>query len=199
MHAALLTAMVVALGQRRTAEQVRYFVKLDSWHTLALPLFRRAFPDVPWVFLYREPVAVLASQLRQRGIQTVPEYLPPALFGLDVSDALDSVSYCARVLSRTCEAVVEPIARGDGLLVNYRELPQALWDTILPHFGVTVSAEDRARMAAAAQFDSKAPSFAFSASGDAVHERQSADLGPVAERLIGPVYAQLEALRRRRH
>lgn len=198
MHAALLTAMVGALGQRRSAEQARYFIKLDSWHTLALPLFRRAFPDVPWIFLYREPAAVLASQMRERGIQMVPEFLPPALFGLSDADTIDSAAYCAQVLGRTCEAMVEPCARAEGRLVNYRDLPQALWDSILPHFAIAATAQDRERMAAAAQFDAKMPRMTFSSAGDAARAMADGALSAIAERQIGPVYARLETLRRRR-
>ena len=49
----------------------------------SLGTVRRAFPDVPWVFLFREPVQVLASHLRQRGAHMVPGAIDPALFGLD--------------------------------------------------------------------------------------------------------------------
>jgi hypothetical protein len=52
-HAALLAAVIGALGHKRAPSQCRYFIKLDSWHTIALPLFRLAFPSVPWIFLYR--------------------------------------------------------------------------------------------------------------------------------------------------
>ena len=197
LHAALLAAMICALGQRRTAQHARYFVKLDSWHTLALPLFRRAFPDVPCVFLYREPAAVLASQLRQRGIQTVPEYLPPSLFGLSDADTLDPIAYCARVLSRTCEAMVEPAERGEALLVNYRDLPQALWTGILPHFAIPATDEDRARMAAAAQFDAKSPSMTFAGGG--LQAPEADQVRASAGRHIGPIYDRLEILRRRGH
>jgi hypothetical protein len=46
---ARLRAMVAALGQARAGES-RLFLKLDCWHVRDLPLFRRAFPDTPWVF-----------------------------------------------------------------------------------------------------------------------------------------------------
>ena len=197
LHAALLASMIRALGKRRRPEHARLFVKLDSWHTLALPLFRRAFPDLPWVFLYREPAAVLASQMIQRGIQTVPEYLPPALFGLTEDDALDADIYCARVLSRTCEAVLEPLAAGGGLLVNYSELPQALWTKILPHFGIEADAADRERMAAAAKFDAKSPNMTFSGSADAKQDVLTDALRATAERHMGAIHRRLETLRRR--
>ena len=68
---AALQAMIGALG-RDTAPGGRYFIKLDSWNTAALPLFRAAFPETPWVFLYRDPAHVIASHMRMRGLQTVP-------------------------------------------------------------------------------------------------------------------------------
>ncbi|HXC54199.1 MAG TPA: hypothetical protein VNU97_02805 [Rhizomicrobium sp.] len=195
LHAALLAAIVGALGRRRSAVQARYFVKLDSWHTLALPLFRRVFPTVPWVFLYREPGEVLASQLVQRGIQTVPEYLPPALFGLAAEDSLPADDYCARVLAKTCEAVL-PHVEGGGLLVNYSQLPGALWSQILPHFGIASSEADRARMTAAAQFDAKSPSLTFSSDNAAKREVLTDDLRAVADHHIGGIYRALETRRR---
>jgi hypothetical protein len=72
-----------AFGQRRFGEEKRLFVKFDSWHALFLPLIRRAFPDVPWIFVYREPVEVLLSHGRRRGGQMIPGVLEPGLFGWD--------------------------------------------------------------------------------------------------------------------
>jgi hypothetical protein len=66
---AALRAMSAAFGRRGGRP---FVLKLDAWHALALPLFRRAFPDTPWVFLYRDPVEVLVSHMRQRGSQMLP-------------------------------------------------------------------------------------------------------------------------------
>jgi len=54
-----LRAMSGAISHVRSDGETRYFIKLDSWHARALPLFRWAFPATPWVFLYREPAAVM--------------------------------------------------------------------------------------------------------------------------------------------
>ena len=194
-HVQLIRDIVGALGHRRDAAHTRLFVKLDSWHALALPLFRRAFPDVPWVFFYREPSDVLASQVLERGIQTVPEYMPPAIFGLTDDDREPSDAYCARVLARTCEAALAAHGAGGGLLVNYREMPDALFTRILPHFGIVPDAQARAAMTAAAQFDAKTPALNFAPRNDLKREILTDDLRAVADREIGPVYAALEALR----
>ena len=66
-----LRAMVSALGRPRFGEQ-RLFVKFHAWHVLELPLIARAFPGVPWVFVFREPRAVLRSHARIAGAEADP-------------------------------------------------------------------------------------------------------------------------------
>ena len=65
-----------------------YFVKFDSWNTLDLALIRRAFPDVPWIFLYRDPVEVIVSHMRQRGSQMIPGAFEKLMPDVDLNDAL---------------------------------------------------------------------------------------------------------------
>lgn len=195
-HVAALQAMVAALGRKRSGSSKRYFVKLDSWHTLALPLFRQAFPDTPWIFLYRDPVEVLVSQMRMRGQQTAPGVLPPQLFGFAPGEEdLPDADYVARVLAKTCEAVIESWGTGGGMLVNYHELPDALFTRILPHFGVAPDEQERDLMAAAAERDAKAPYQPFT--NDSEEKRREAD-APVrvaAERHFSDIYTRLEAIR----
>lgn len=190
-HADVLRALVHAYG--RGAE--RLFIKLDSWHTRALPLLRRAFPDTPWIFLYREPVEVLVSQLRLRGLQTVPGVVPLEWFGFTPADAhLPEHSFIAEILARTCSAVIEH-GVGDGLLVNYAELPEAFFSRILPHFGIHPDAAARAAMQAVAGSHSKAPGTRFRADSETKQREADAGLRTTAENHIAPVFAALEARR----
>lgn len=194
LHVEALHAMVAALGRDRGGAS-RYFVKLDSWHTLALPLFRQAFPDVPWIFLYREPVEVLVSQERMRGVQTAPGVLPPQLFGFSEAEmALPDVDYIARVLARTCAAVVDQWHLGGGLVVDYRELPQAMFTRVLPHFGIEPSAEARAAMEAASRRDAKAPLASFKQDSTEKRGSASEQTRAAAERHMAEVHARLQAL-----
>ena len=62
-RAAWLQWMVSALGQPRTGEEKNFFIKFDCWDTMELGLIEQAFPDVPWIFLYRNPVEVMVSQV----------------------------------------------------------------------------------------------------------------------------------------
>jgi hypothetical protein len=193
-HARWLTWMVGALAQPRRGERA-LFLKLDSWHTLALPLFRRAFPSVPWVFLYRDPVEVVVSHMQMPGIHTVPELGGAHILGSDAPfEPHRREDYCARVLARICEPVLAH-ARDGGRLINYRELPAATWTSILPHFRVAVSARDRAVMAKAARYDAKMPGMPFTPDAEEKQAVATPELRAAARERLGDIYARLEALR----
>lgn len=191
---ALLRAMVAALGQARNGES-RLFLKLDCWHSRDLPLFRRAFPDTPWVFLYREPVEVMVSQTRRRGAQMAPSLVPPATFGVDLPNGVPDDDYCARVLAAVCEGAVRHYPIGGGRLVNYRQLPDALFTKILPHFGVTPSEAEVGAMRAAAVRDAKAPEQAFTPDGQDKQQAATPALRAICERRLDAVYRRLETMR----
>lgn len=191
---ALLRAMVAAVGQARNGE-TRLFLKLDCWHSLDLPLFRRAFPDTPWVFLYRDPVEVLVSQTRRRGVQMVPSLVPPSTFGIDLPDGVPSDDYCARVLAAVCGGAARHYPAGGGRLVNYRQLPEALFTEVLPHFGVTSSEAESQAMRAATVRDAKTPEQAFAPDAQDKQQAATPALREICERRLADVYGRLEALR----
>jgi hypothetical protein len=163
---------------------------------MELPLFRRAFPDVPWIFLYRDPIEVLVSHLRMPGMQMIPGALDPNLFNIEPTDRVrNPEDYCARILARLCEPVMQQQAKAKRLLINYRDLPQAPWTAILPHFGVTCSDEDREAMMQAAWSNTKMPGLAFTSDGAAKQQQASAAVRAAAENRMGDIYRQLEAVR----
>lgn len=190
---AALRAIVTALGEARASE-TRLFVKLDCWHVRDLPLFRRAFPETPWIFVYREPIEVLVSHLRRRGVQMIPELLPSVRLGLATPQTPDA-DYCAQVLAVLCEAAARHYPAGDGRLVNYADLPEALFTTVLPHFGVDPSDDEAAAMRAAGARDAKAPGQDFIPDGEAKRREAGDDLRAICERRVGEAYRRLETLR----
>jgi hypothetical protein len=196
-----LRAIVAAFGRKRQYghQERRYVVKLDCWHTLSLPLFRRAFPGVPWIFLYRDPVEVLVSQMRQRGMQTVPQFLSPSFYGIAAAENLSQEDYCARVLGAVCQPVIDHHDvsgrdRGGGLVLNYRQLPRAVCSAILPHFGISCNEAERASMRQAAQQDAKSPSMPFAGDTDAKRREATEKIRHAAERHLGEIYNRLEVL-----
>jgi hypothetical protein len=189
-----LRAMIAALGRRKHSK-TPYVLKLDAWHVLALPLFRRAFPDVPWVFLYRDPVEVMVSQMRERGMQMVPAFVAPGVFGIE-ADVPDE-DYCARVLAAMCRAGVEHSGLGGGLVINYDQLPEAVEDVILPHFGIRVDESGLARMRLAARKDAKQPYQEFTSDSADKQDQADEHLRALVRSHLADVYKCLEDIRQR--
>jgi hypothetical protein len=163
---ALLRGMAAALGRDRFGNRRHYVIKTDSWHSLALPLFRAAFPDTPWLFLFRDPTEVMASQMRERGLQTEPGTQLDSVFAIPDPLSLSGEDYVARVLNRVTQAAVDHADIGGGLFVDYADLPDAVERRILPHFGIRPDPEALAAMRAAATWDAKSPRVAFEPDAD---------------------------------
>jgi hypothetical protein len=184
--------MIAALVRPGDPGQRQAVIKLDAWATRDLGLIRRVLPDTPWVFLYRDPVEVVASQLRLPGLPALPGGLPPELFGLDLAGALalGRAGYCAHVFAMVCEDALTHLDDA-GLLVGYDELPGAVWERILGHFGMAEVPGARAHMLAVADRSAKQPQLRFDSGGAAPaldHETRSQ-----VERLAAPAYRRVRA------
>ncbi len=191
---AALRAMIAVFGRKRGGREQHYFIKLDFWHPLALPLFRKAFPDVPWIFLYRDPTEVLVSQIRQRGMQMVPQFIPPSVYGIDPADCSLDEEYCARVLAAVCRAAIEHAGLQGGLFLNYRELPDAVFTKILAHFAVSFGEAEIAQMREAAKRDAKSPYQSFAGDADDKRKAPTDAVRHAADRYLGEIYPRLERL-----
>lgn len=192
---ALLRMIVGTLGRDRLDGGGQYVVKLDSWHTLALPLFRLAFPDTPWIFLYRDPVEILVSHAHMAGAQTVPGAMPFEPYGIENAAEMLPDDYAARALGRTAAAVIEHLGLGGGMLVNYAELPDAVETRILPHFGIVPDEQARAALAAASTRNAKAPSERFARDSDKKQQAANDALRANAVLHMDEPYRLLEGLR----
>ncbi|MBA4044096.1 MAG: aspartyl beta-hydroxylase [Erythrobacter sp.] len=189
---ALLRGMAAALASERGAPVRRRFLKTDCWHAGALPLLRAAFPDCPWIFLYRDAREVLMSHARMPGGQTLPGP-HAALVGIDDPAARPGLDFAARVLAATCHKAADHADVGGGIFVDYAELPEAVTTRILPHFGVVPDAADTAAIAVALRRDAKEPHRAFdpherparATAAAAVIAASDCHLGRAVERLRG--------------
>lgn len=191
-----LRGMIVALGRRRQAQETDLFIKLDAWQVLLLPLIRRAFPGVPWIFCYRDPLEVLASVAQSRPMQMFPNGIRPALLTPDPAElaALTEDEYSALVLARYCAAAIEHHGDG-GLLVEYRELPEVACGKVLDHFGLRYGETEIKDMRAAGQFDAKNPGSRFQPDSASKRRGTSKEIRRLAEEKLAPLHARLDALR----
>jgi gluconate kinase len=192
-----LRGLVSALGQKRHEEEQDLFIKFDSWHMLDLPLIERAFPGVPWIFLYREPVEVMASHLRSRGGQMLPGYIKPEWLDLDMETVsrLSLDEYCARVLAKFCETALRYRDLGQSLLVNYRQLPDIFFSSLLDHFRVSYTPDELARMRRVMQFHAKSPAMTFTSDTADKQRAVTEEVRQLAALWIDPLYEELEAAR----
>lgn len=194
---AWLRWMVSAMGQRWLGEEQHLFIKFDAWNTLDLPLIRRAFPDVPWIFLYRDPVEVLVSHFNNRGAHMIPGVLTPSLFGMDLQTAfsLRPEDYCAKVLATICKAALQQCRHG-GRLVSYPQLPEVVPDSLLKFFDLSCSDTEMARVRAAAERDAKNPAAPFQSDSEKKRDKASEAIREAAANWLYPIYEDLEAARR---
>jgi hypothetical protein len=190
-----IAAMMAALTRDRSGAGRRRFIKLDSWHIFALPQLRGALPGVPWVFLYRNPVEVLVSHQRMPGLQVLPGVVPISLFGVGGAESVPYTDYPAWLLGRLCAAALAEMPKGDGVLVNYRDLHEAVFASILPHFGVQPDDAEHALMTAAGLRNAKTPNLGFVP--DAATKRAEATMATrdAADRFMSDVFLQMESMR----
>lgn len=189
--------IVSAFGRRRFNAERHYFMKFDCWNTLDLDVITSVYPDVPFVFLYRDPVEVLVSQMTQPGSYFVPGSFGMRLAGLtfDESLRLTREEYCARILAGICNAGLKHSDHENSLLVNYNQLPEGVYDGIADHFGVSFSSDDLETMRAKASFNAKTPQFTFAPDADLKRREATDNLRRAAEEWLYPIYEQLEARR----
>ena len=183
--------VVNALGQR-SGDEENFFIKFDSWSTIDIALIRRAYPDVPWIFLYRDPVEVIVSQMRQRGAQMIPGFIKGfSVFGGENVFAIPPEVYCARLLAAFCSGALNFAGDPKGLFINYTQLPAAI-GRIVQHFGVDFTPEEIEQMLATTQFDAKSPRMFFEPDGEKKRKAASETVREAAAEWLDPLYRRLE-------
>jgi len=185
-----LRAIVSALGRRRHPGERRLVIKLDAWHVFDLPLVERAFPGVPWFFIYRDPYEVMVSH--RRAFSWFMSAVNCSLLGLTIVEAMQvpEHEYRARMLGRICEAV---LAHGVGpeRLIAYEELPAALESRIAPAFGLPFGEAERAAL----ERDAKMPQRRFVPDGASKRADVDDALREATDRFVLEPYLRLEAIR----
>ena len=189
-----LRALVSALGQPRAGSETQMFVKFDNWHLLDLPLIRKAFPEVPWIFLFRDPVEILVSIATSPAPHAIPGMMKLGVQDLDAAQpGLAKVAdHSARVLRLLSESALARLKQGDlGLAVHYDELPQAMHTRIASHFGLALSAEETELMRSQSRFNAKSPGMEFEKDSQTKQDKATPEIRAAVERELAPLYREL--------
>lgn len=186
---------LMAATARATPHRSRMFIKFDCWNVLQLPVLRAAFPLVPWIFLYRDPLEVLASHEHRCGSQFVPGELEPELFGWQLAEVMRRpfAVHWAKMLAAFGQAALVGLETGRGYLVNHSELPDAVTDGILRVFGIPRNPEMLAVMAKTARYHTKDPKTLSAAATAGRLRLEFPELAATADQHVGEVYRRLEA------
>ncbi|MFC6646288.1 sulfotransferase [Granulicella cerasi] len=194
-HLRWIRGMMAALAQPRVGGEDRFFLKPDCWHLNELDLLRDAFPDMPLLMLYREPLEVMVSHDRAAAAWAVPGMLHPSALRLEQGawkpDAREV--YSARALAGFYEGGLIAAQQHGAMLVNFNELPAAMFSRISRHFDLRL--EDMPVMLEQSLRNAKTPGMPFVA--DSEEKRNSARdaVREATETYLRDVYLRLEEAR----
>jgi hypothetical protein len=192
---AWLAALLSAYGQRRQGSEQRLFIKLDAWNVFEAPLLLSLYPEVPRVFLYRDPLEIVVSQLRQPGMHRVPGLLGSSALDLPAEEALrmTPAEYTSRTVGSILQKGLELCQRHGAIAVNYQELPEACWGRLASMLAVEDAHLPQLRESAG--FDAKQPSQSFHPDSQSKREAADQNLREAVEYWAGEAYRALEKWR----
>jgi len=199
LYLVLLRATITALGQRLKGDERHYFVKLACTSTLQIQRLRSIWPGVPFVFLYRNPVEIMVSNLR-----SIPEWMradvnpaaAAAIVGVD-QERLTSIGaeeYCARSLGRFF-AAVDTNFDARMKLLNYEQLSFDSLIDILNFFGVEPTPAETEAISKVSRLYSKDITRARLFEDDSSQKRSAAspEVSLAAEKWAQSQYGRLNA------
>jgi hypothetical protein len=174
----LLRRFVACLGQRLKGSERRLFFKFSSWNTVRMGIIRALWPATPWIFLSRDPVEVMVSNLASNtGWMTLKDSPAQtrALFGWRDADSseMSPEEYCARVLGQFCWTA-KSLKGPRDLVLDYRDLNLTKVIRVLGMLNIQPSPEETARMAPQFGIYAKDPHQARAFEEDSAHKRKQA-------------------------
>lgn len=122
----MLRNLVRLMARKRRPEYEFCFLKMISWNVIYLDLFRAAFPDASALYLYRNPVEVIANVLQETTavLNAKGGLLAGELTGLLPRDTarMSNVEYLAHCYAHYFNVVLDSAENAGLHLVNYRQL-----------------------------------------------------------------------------
>jgi hypothetical protein len=158
---AVLRDVMYLQARSSNPKEERAMFKFQTAPNIYIPIFQKAFPDVPWVFLFREPVQVLMSyatddaKLEKQWCATGRDH--PSLeikewaaqHGVeDPGKTLSLLEYCALVISSATQAGLENLVGQPkphkGIAIDYKDLklPSTIEALFVEHFGIQLSKQE---------------------------------------------------------
>lgn len=172
-------------------------LKIDAWNTDQAPLLMQAWPEALPVFLTREPLAVLVSQMQERAFYLVPGAFGPT-FGLPGLSLLEQATmppaqYCARMLGRIYADMARVADPAQALVLDHAQLPEAIEQWVLPRMSWQPDAKAMQALRERLSRHGKRPHEPFGQDTLDKHAKADAALRALAAQWMAPPYQQLRA------
>ena len=145
IYSVLLRDVVHVLGQRRTGSERHLFVKFACCSFAQIERVKRIWPGVPWVFLYRDPIETIVSN-----VKSVPPWLVDndrrvlaSITGASASEVAEMglEELCARTIG-SFFSIAHRATSDNSILFNYNELSVPVITSVLRFFKVSPSANE---------------------------------------------------------
>ena len=201
IYSVLLRAVVHALGQRQTGSEQHLFIKFSCCSFAQIERIKRIWPRVPSLFLYRDPVETIVSN-----INSVPPWLVDddrrvlaSITGASPAEVEEMriEELCARTIG-SLFSIANRVADDNTMLVDYNQLSVPVISSVLRFFKVSPSADEMLAIERASGVYSKEASGTrtFVADSDAKHELASDLIREMADMWAMKPYSLLEQKRK---
>jgi len=145
LYSVFLRGVVHALAQRRTGNEEHLFVKFGCCSFAQVEQIKRIWPNVPWLFLYRDPVETIVSNLKdvppwlldndRRVLASIAGTSPAEVAEMSLEEL------CARTIG-SLFSTAHRLANDGQLLLNYKQLSVPVISRLLRFFKVSPSATE---------------------------------------------------------
>lgn len=164
LYSIFLRSVVSALAQKRRGDERHLFVKFACCSVSQIERIRRIWPNVPWVFLYRDPVETIVSNMQNlpTWLQDEDRRVLASITGTSPDDVANMTpeELSARSIGSffATASGAHRVANDRALLLNYNQLNPGEIANVLEFFGVKPAATEMDDIARQTQKYSKAAS-----------------------------------------
>jgi hypothetical protein len=158
LYSVFLRAVVNALAQQQDQAERRVFIKFSCCSVSQLERIKRIWPRVPWVFLYRDPVETIVSNITNPPAWLLDEdhRVLAHIIGTSAAEVaqMSLEELCARSIG-SFFTTAHTLANENSMLLNYKQLSSPAISGILDFFKARPSAEELERIASGTRTYSK--------------------------------------------
>ena len=200
IYSVFLRGVVHALGQRRNGNEKHLFIKFSCCSFAQFERIRRIWPRVPWLFLYRDPIETIVSNLTDVSpwLLDVDRRVLAAIVGVSSAEASEMrlEEMCARTIG-SLYSLAHRLAPENGMLLNYNQLSLPVLSRVLNFFAVVPATDEMEAIASGSRVYAKAASGTrtFVADAEVKQQRASDLIRQMADRWAIEPYRRLEEKR----